>query len=298
MNVKSIGRSLYRRSRINREVRLSRSRAGTVAIFVFLALLCAFMVLPVIYAVVQSIKPIEEYYIFPPRFFVQNPTLQNYRDILLLADNLWVPFSRYVFNTIFVSVVGTALYVFMSSMAAYALAKSGIRFFAVISNLIVWGMLFSENAVAVVKYLVVVKLGIIDTYAALILPALASTMGVFLMQQFIGANIPDSTLEAARIDGAGEFTVLFRIVMPNTKAGWLTVIIFTFYSFWNNNLSNYVYSEELKQLSGVLNSISTGGLARAGSGSAVVVLMMIPMLIIFIWSQRSIMNTMAHSGLK
>lgn len=298
MNVKSIGRSLYRRSRINREVRLSRSRAGTVAIFVFLALLCAFMVLPVIYAVVQSIKPIEEYYIFPPRFFVQNPTLQNYRDILLLADNLWVPFSRYVFNTIFVSVVGTALYVFMSSMAAYALAKSGIRFFAVISNLIVWGMLFSENAVAVVKYLVVVKLGIIDTYAALILPALASTMGVFLMQQFIGANIPDSTLEAARIDGAGEFTVLFRIVMPNTKAGWLTVIIFTYYSFWNNNLSNYVYSEELKQLSGVLNSISTGGLARAGSGSAVVVLMMIPMLIIFIWSQRSIMNTMAHSGLK
>lgn len=280
------------------EVRLSRSRGGTIAIFLFLVLICCFMALPVIYAILQSIKPIEEYYIFPPRFFVQNPTLQNYRDILTLADNLWVPFSRYVFNTLFVSVAGTAVYVVISLMAGYALAKSKIRAMGVISNIIVWGLLFTDAAVVAVQYLIVVKLGIYNTYLALILPALSNTMGVFLMQQFIQTNISDSILEAARIDGAGEFTILFRVVAPSVKAGWITVLIFQFQSFWNNNLQNMSYSEELKQLSAVLQNISVGNIARAGSGSAVVVLMMIPMLVIFIWSQRSIMDTMAHSGLK
>ena len=280
------------------EVRLSRSRGGTIAIFLFLVLICCFMALPVIYAILQSIKPIEEYYIFPPRFFVQNPTLQNYRDILTLADNLWVPFSRYVFNTLFVSVAGTAVYVVNSLMAGYALAKSKIRAMGVISNIIVWGLLFTDAAVVAVQYLIVVKLGIYNTYLALILPALSNTMGVFLMQQFIQTNISDSILEAARIDGAGEFTILFRVVAPSVKAGWITVLIFQFQSFWNNNLQNMSYSEELKQLSAVLQNISVGNIARAGSGSAVVVLMMIPMLVIFIWSQRSIMDTMAHSGLK
>lgn len=297
MSVKAAIRPRRLRAK-NHEVRLSRSRGGTIAIFLFLALICCFMALPVVYAILQSIKPIEEYYIFPPRFFVQNPTLQNYRDILTLADNLWVPFSRYVFNTLFVSVAGTAVYVVISLMAGYALAKSKIRAMGIISNVIVWGLLFTDAAVVAVQYLIVVKLGIYNTYLALILPALSNTMGVFLMQQFIQANISDSILEAARIDGAGEFTVLFRVVAPSVKAGWITVLIFQFQSFWNNNLQNMSYSEELKQLSAVLQNISVGNIARAGSGSAVVVLMMIPMLVIFIWSQRSIMNTMAHSGLK
>lgn len=297
MSVKAAIRPRRLRAK-SHEVRLSRSRGGTIAIFLFLVLICCFMALPVIYAILQSIKPIEEYYIFPPRFFVQNPTLQNYRDILTLADNLWVPFSRYVFNTLFVSVAGTAVYVVISLMAGYALAKSKIRAMGVISNVIVWGLLFTDAAVVAVQYLIVVKLGIYNTYLALILPALSNTMGVFLMQQFIQANISDSVLEAARIDGAGEFTVLFRVVAPSVKAGWITVLIFQFQSFWNNNLQNMSYSEELKQLSAVLQNISVGNIARAGSGAAVVVLMMIPMLLIFIWSQRSIMNTMAHSGLK
>jgi putative chitobiose transport system permease protein len=297
MSVKAAIRQ-RRMSAKTKEVRLSRSRGGTIAIFIFLALICCFMALPVVYAILQSIKPIEEYYVFPPRFFVQNPTFQNYRDILTLADNLWVPFSRYVFNTLFVSIAGTAIYVVISLMAGYALAKSNIRAMKVISNLIVWGLLFTDAAIVGVQYLIVVKLGIYNTYLSLILPALSNTMGVFLLQQFIQANISDSILEAARIDGAGEFTILFRVVAPSVKAGWITVLIFQFQSFWNNNLTNMAYSEELKQLSVVLQNISAGNIARAGSGSAVVVLMMIPMLVIFIWSQRSIMNTMAHSGLK
>ena len=287
-----------RRIRTGREVRLSRSKAGTFFIFLFLALLCAFMFLPVLYAILQSVKPIEEYYIFPPRFFVQNPTFQNYSNIMLLADNLWVPFSRYVLNTLIVTVCGTVIYVLLSIMAGYSLAKSGMRWMSAIVFLMVVGMLFNSNAVYLVQYLVVLKLGLIDTYPAMILPMIATTMGVFLMRQFISSNISDEMLEAARIDGAGEFTILFKIVTPGVKAGWLTITIFQFLAFWNNANSAFTFSENLKQVPAVIGSIATGSLARAGSGSAVVVISMIPPLIVFIWSQRSIMDTMAHSGLK
>jgi putative chitobiose transport system permease protein len=294
----SLYKQLRMQSHVNKKIQLSRSRAGSFGIFIFLLLICGFMVLPVVYAVVQSIKPIEEYYIFPPRFFVQNPTFQNYRDIFALSDNLWVPFSRYLFNTVFISVVGTVVYVIIASMAAYPLAKSKIPGVFIISQLIVWTLLFNSQSTAVVQYMVVSIFGMVDTYWAILLPMLAGTMGVFLMQQFIHATIHDSILEAARIDGANEFTILFRIVMPTVKTGWLTVIVFTFQSFWNNNSSNYIYSENLKQLSAVLGSISSGGIARAGAGAAVVILMMIPTVIVFLYTQRSIMETMAYSGLK
>lgn len=301
MRLMSFVRNLKLNIRSNKTVSLSRTRLGSLGIFLFLMLLCAFMILPVFLAVIQSIKPIEEYFIFPPKFFVQNPTLQNYRDLLLLSDNLWVPFSRYVFNTVFISVLGTAVYVLLSSMAAYALSKSKIPGRFLISQIIIWTLLFQADTTAVIRYIVISGLGMIDTYWAALLPLLAQTLGVFLMQQFIIATMPDCTLEAARIDGAGEFTILFKIVFPAVKPGWLTVMIFTFQGFWLNGgatSSMYIYSENLKQISSVLSSIASGGIARAGAGAAVVIIMMIPTILVFLYTQRSIMETMAYSGLK
>ena len=277
---------------------LSRSKGGTFAIGVFVSLMSLFMLLPVIYSVIQAFKPIEEIYAYPPKFFVQNPTIENFKMVLKLAGNLWVPFSRYLFNSLLIAVAGTFISVFISTLAAYPLAKGRFPGRVAISSAIVIAMLFNGSVTTMPRYLIIAGLGFVDTYWAVLLPAMAGTMGVFLMRQFMVTAIPDSTLEAARIDGANEYTIFFRIVTPSVRAGWMTLIIFSFQNFWNSTNATYIYSEELKQLPSVLSSISAGGIARAGASSAVAVIMMLLPIIVFLISQSSITETMSHSGLK
>ena len=290
----------------NKRVALSRSKAGTVMIGLFMLLVSAFMILPILYSVLQAFKPIDEIFAFPPRFFVRNPTTENFRMALQLSNSLFVPFGRYLINSILVSVGGTIAYVFISSLAAYPLAKGNFPGKSLVSQLIVLALLFSAETMVLPRYLVITKLGIMDTFWAILFPVFATTTGVFLIRQYISAAIPDSTLEAAHIDGAGEYRIFISIVMPTIRASWLTVAIFTFQGFWNYGSGvsyfgyyNYIFSEELKQLPSILLSISqTGGMARSGAGAAAFTLMMIPPLILFIISQSSITDTMAHSGLK
>lgn len=289
---------LMQKRKDKKAVVLSRSNGGTFAIFLFLAILSIFMVIPLLYTVLQSIKPIEEYYIYPPKFFVRNPTMDNYHAIMTSIDTLGVPFLRYLFNSVFTTLVGTVAYLCLALVTAYPIAKAKIKIVGILNALLVYAMLFQNDTMAMVRFLVMSKLNLIDTYWAVILPNLAGTTGIFLLCQFMRNSIPDSVLEAARIDGANEFKILFKIVAPSVKAGWLTVLIFTFQGYWNAGNSSYIYSEELKHISSAMSSIATGGITRAGSGMAVTLILMLPTVIIFLWNQRSIMNTMAHSGLK
>jgi len=256
------------------------------------------MILPMFYAILQSFKPMEEIFAYPPKFFVRNPTINNYLQAIKLADNLYIPFSRYVVNSTVVSVVGTTFYVIIAVMAGYALAKGRFPGNKFISNLVVWTMLFTGSITAIPQYVVISKLGMIDSQLSIILPAFAETMGIFLMKQFILSDIPDEILEAARMDGAGEFKVITNIVFPNIKPACATLVIFTFQGLWNNAGSTYIYTESKKMLPTVLSSISSGGLARAGASAAVAVILMLPPIVMFLYSQRSVTETMSHSGLK
>ena len=148
-----------------------------------------------------------------------------------------------------------------------------------------------------VVYIILAWLGMINTYWSMLLPALASSFGVFLMQQFI-VSFPDTILEAARIDGAGEWRIYWSVLMPSVKPGWITLIIFTFQTFWNTTSVNYVYDEKLRLLPAVLSQITNSGIARAGEASAVALILMIPPIVIFIISQNSVLETMAQSGIK
>lgn len=289
--------SLKQRYKSNKTVTLSRSKWGTVGIFLFLLFFAVIMSVPIIYTIMQSIKPIEEYYIYPPKFYVMNPTFDNYSAILDSVDSLGVPFTRYLFNSVFTTIVGTLAYLLLALITAYPIAKSHIKGVKILNALLVYAMLFHNDTMSMLRFVVMSKLGIVDTYWSEILPNLASTMGIFLLVQFMDSNISDSILEAARIDGAGEFKILFRIVAPSIKAGWLTVFIFVFQSYWNAG-GTYIFSEELKLINTAMSSIATSGITRAGTGMAVTLILMIPTIIIFLWNQRSIMNTMAHSGLK
>ena len=280
-----------------RTKRLNRSFAGTVTLFIVLSLMGAFMALPLVLTVNNAFKPLDELFFFPPRFFVRNPTLSNFSDLFVLLNITWVPFSRYILNTVIITGFGTVGHLLIASMAAYPLAKNEFRGRDFINSIIVLSLMFSGAVTAIPNYLIISALGLNNTYLAIIIPAFQFSLGLYLMRQFMG-QIPDSLIESARIDGAIEFTIYARIVMPNVKPAWLTLIILMFQQLWATTGGIFLRSEQLKPLSFAMNQIVGGGIARAGAGAAVMLFMMSVPIIFFIVSQSRILETMATSGLK
>jgi len=256
------------------------------------------MILPLIFAVGESFKPNDEIWMFPPQFLPNNPTLVHYRSLFALMGDTWVPMSRYIFNTVFISVVGTGGHVIIASMAAYPLSRyrfPGSKFIFVIIRA---SLMFTGVVVAVPAFLIFNQLRIIDTYWSWLLPAFASTLGLYLMKQFMDQMVPMEILESADIDGASEWRKFWMLVMPMVKPAWLTLIIFEFRNLWMLGDSVYVYTEELKTLSFALGQIGAGGLARQGVSAAITVIMMAVPLTVFIFAQSNVMETMASSGMK
>ncbi len=272
--------------------------AGDITTYIMLLLYGAFMALPLIYSVIQAFKPYNELFIFPPRFFANDPTIANFTQLFDLTSSTWVPFSRYVFNTVMNTVIGTVLHIIAAAMCAYPLAKNKFPGKKLIFNIVVWSLLFSGGVTEIPVYLVMSTLGIIDTYFAYWLPEIAVSMGTFLLKQNM-AEIPDAMIEAARIDGASEWRILWKIAMPAVKPSWLTLAIFAFQRNWNATSSSYIYTETIKTLPAALSQITaTGSVARAGEAYAASVLMLIPPIIFFIFAQSSTVKTMAHAGIK
>ena len=274
----------------------SRSVAGDVIIFLFLAFLGTFMALPLVYAVVTAFKPIEELFVFPPTFWVKRPTLKNFVSLFKLVSNLSVPFSRYVFNSFFICMIGTVGHMLIASMAAYLLAKYNLRikwFF----NVVVVALLFNGTVLWLPTYVVIAKLGLINTYWSMIIPSLPMPLGLFLMKQFM-EQLPTSIIESASIDGASQMTILRKIIMPAVKPAWLTLMVFAFQNIWNQSSQGMIFDEELKTVTVAMSNIATGSFIRAGSSMAGGLFLMIPPIIIFIISQSGIMETMAYSGVK
>lgn len=277
--------------------RQNRSLAMDIVLNLILLLFACFMALPFVYALCQAFKPMEELFVFPPTFFVHNPTLENFSDLFLLMGQSWVPFSRYILNSLLVTGLGTYLHIVAASLAAYTLEKHRFPGRNLFFSLVVLSLMFSSQVTSIPNYIIMSKLGWIDTYAALIIPAIAMPMGLYLMKQFMN-QVPDNIIESARIDGCGEFRIFMRIVMPMVKPAWLTLIIFAIQSLWNAPSGSFIYSEELKTLPNALSQIASNGIARAGVGAAVAVLVMLLPLTVFIINQSNVMQTMATSGMK
>lgn len=278
--------------------RFARSTGGDVLVGIILVITGAFMAVPLVYALVSAFKPFEEIFLFPPRFFVRRPTLDNFNDLFIISSNLWVPFTRYIFNSVFVAVLGTVLHVLLASMAAYPLAKHDFPGRNFIFGIVIISLMFVPQVTFIPQYIVMAGLGWINTYLALILPPVGSALGLFLMKQFM-EQIPGCMLEAARIDGAREFRIFFHIIMPNVKPAWLTLTIFSFQMIWNNPSLQFIYDEELKLLPTALSQIITGSsIARMGVGMAAAVFLMIPPLLLFMLLQSKVIETMAFAGIK
>ncbi len=275
----------------------NRSIAGDIALYVFLALVAYIMAFPIIYAVNSALKPLDELFKFPPTIWAQHPTMDNFSDLFVTMGKSWVSFSRYLFNTVFITAAGTAGHLIIASMGAFVLAKYEFPGSQQFFKLVTVAMMFTGYVTQIPNYLLLNKLGWIDTYWSIIIPAFALPMGLFLMKQFM-EGLPTSLIEAAKIDGANEWRVFSQIVMPNVKPAWMTLIIFSVQGLWNNKAATFIYSEEKKTLVYALQQIQAGGIARTGQGAAVLVVVMIIPILIFVFSESQILETMASSGLK
>ncbi|MCK9159007.1 MAG: carbohydrate ABC transporter permease [Bacteroidaceae bacterium] len=254
------------------------------------------MALPLVYAIMNSFKPIEELFLYPPRFYVMRPVTSNYTTLFRLINNLWVPFSRYTFNSIFVCTVTTIGQILIASAAAYSLSKFKTRiswFFP----LVVISLLFNGTVLGIPQYIVLNTLGIVNTYWVYILPSLASSLGLFLMKQFM-EQVPMALIEAAKIDGANHFTIFLRIVMPSVKPAWLTLLLYAFQAIWAMTSGSTIYNEELKLLPNAISQVLSGTIERTGASAAGSVLLMIPPILVFILTQSSVIQTMTSSGIK
>ena len=280
------------------KVVLARSRGGDAGITFILIVLGAFMFIPMYYVVIQSLKPLDELWMFPPRFIVAQPTFKNYKDLFTLMSGNLVPFSRYIFNTIFTSVAGTAGHLFLASLAAYAMAKIKFPGGKTMFKLVRTSLMFHATVTAVTSFILMSVLGIVDTYWAIVIPAWGSTLGLYLMKQFMDTNVTDAVLESSRLDGASELRTFWIIAMPMVKPAWLTLIIYSFQGLWNQGASIYIHSEQLKSLNYAIQQITAGGIKRTGASSAATVIMMLVPISVFIITQSNIIETMGSSGMK
>ncbi len=280
------------------KVVLNRSAGGDAGITFVLVILGAFMFLPMIYVIMQSLKPLDELWMFPPRFYVVNPTFKNYRDLFMLMNTSWVPFSRYIFNTVLTSVMGTFGNLFCSSLAAYAMAKIKFPGGKTMFKAVRTSLMFHSTVTAITSFIIMSAFRMVDTYWAIIIPAWGSSLGLYLMKQFMETNVTDAVLESARLDGASELHTFWVIAMPMVKPAWLTLIIYSFQGLWNQGSSVYIHSEQLKSFNYAIGQIMAGGIKRAGASAASMVIMMMVPILVFVISQSNILETMGSSGMK
>lgn len=274
----------------------------------FLVPLCIFMLLPIVYIINQAFKPMDELFMFPPRFLVQKPTMDNFTDLFRTASQTGVPMIRYFFNSIIVTGVTMVLTLVIVVSSGYALSKKEFRLKKALFSINQMALMFVPIAVLIPRYIVVVRLGLNNNFLAHIIPLLAMPVGLFLVKQFID-QIPDSIIEAAKIDGARDHIIIFKMVIPLIRPAMATVALLTFQVVWNATESSNIYmtDETLKTFAFYLGTLTassfstqTGAVSIAGAGMAAAagVIMFLPNLLIFIFMQSKVMNTMAHSGIK
>lgn len=272
-----------------------------IKFYLVLIPLSIFMMLPVVYVFSQALKPLDELFLFPPRFLVQKPTLKNFNDLFRAASTTGVPMTRYLFNSIIITVVAITATLIMTTSTGYALSKKEYRGKQLMFKVNQTALMFVAVAVAIPRYLIVDAIGLNDSFLVHIIPYLAMPVGLFLVKQFID-QVPDELIEAAKIDGANDWHILFHIIIPLVKPALATVAILAFQGIWNNAESSnlYIITETKKTFIFYLSTLTNvqNSVAGAGMSAAAGLIMFLPNLFIFIFMQSRVMDTMSHSGIK
>jgi ABC-type glycerol-3-phosphate transport system permease component len=283
-------------------LRLGRIDAFQVAVTLGMLVMSAFMLLPIVYIFNHALKPYHELFVYPPTFLVREASLQNFSELFWVISNSTVPISRYLFNSVFISVVAVFTVTIASAMCAFPLSKHRFPGSGLIFSMIILMLMFAPEVVQIPRYLVVNELGLMNTYFGHILPLMAMPIGVFLLKQFID-QLPNTLLEAARIDGASEMTLFLKIVIPVCMPAVATVAILAFQNAWGNveTSSLFMQDDEMKNFPFFLSTLTSNlanNVARQGAAAAATLILFVPNLIIFVFLQGKVIATMAHSGIK
>ena len=270
---------------------------------IFLITLSVFMGLPIVFLINHAFKPFSELFAYPPKFFVRQPTFENFIRLAAFSQESGIPISRYIFNSVFTTIIVVILSVIISSLAAFALSKLEFKGKHTLNKINQYSLMFVPVAVAIPRFLVLINIGIYNTYWAHIIPLLAMPVGLFLVKQFMDTNVPKELLEAAKIDGAGNWRIYWHIALPLVKPALVTVAILSFQASWGytegSNL--FVDQEALRTLpfymATVVNSVGNI-VVTAGVGAAAQLIMFVPNLLIFIFMQNKVMASMSTSGIK
>ncbi len=271
-----------------------------VKFLLYLIPICLFMALPIIYILNNAFKPADELFAYPPKFFVIKPTLRNFTNLFRQSSSSGVPFTRYLFNTIVTTILGVTLTLIMTAMTGFGLSKLNFRGKKALFKINQMALMFVPIAVTIPRFIIITKIGFYNSFWAQIIPALAMPVGLFLIKQNVD-QVPNELIEAAKMDGATDFQVFFKIVIPIIKPALATVAILAFQEFWNSETASnlYIDSESKKTLAFFLSTISAGStVAGKGMEAAATFIMFVPNLIIFVLIQNKVMDTMAHSGIK
>ena len=275
-------------------------KPANALLYLFMLALICFMMLPLVYMVVTAFKPIDELLIYPPRFYVSHPTFSNFINLSKALSSTTVPFSRYVLNSIIVTVISVFLTCVVCAMGAYALSKIKLKGANFIFGVLVAALSFGSHVTAIPSYLIVNSLHLNNTYWVMIIPKIVSAYHLFLLKQFC-EQIPDEFIEAAYLDGGGEWTIFWRIIMPCLKPSLASVIVFAFVANWNDSFYAMVYitDESLKVLPLALQLISqTGTLSLQGAMQAANLITTAPTITIYVIMQNQVLNAMGYSGIK
>jgi len=287
----------------NKRINPKGFHPSQIKFYLLLTPLAAFMLLPILFIFSTAFKPLDELFAYPPRFFVINPTIQNFIDLFSKMGNSGIPITRYLFNSILITVLTVLATILVSTTAAFALSKKRFKLKTVLFTVNTIALMFVPIAVSIPRFLIIQKMGLIDNFMAHILPGLAMPVGLFLLKQFMD-QIPDAVIEAAQMDGASDVQIYYKIILPMIKPAIATIAILAFQASWNNadTSAMYINQESLKTFAFYLSTLTstTTGNTVAGQGlqAASSLIMFLPNIIIFIFLQGQVMNTMSHSGIK
>lgn len=260
-----------------------------------------FMLMPLIYIFNHAFKPFDELIEYPPRFFVRRPTLDNVLELFRTATTTGIPVTRYLFNSIVITAIVVFLSIFLATITGFALSKLKFHIKGVIAQINTLAMMFVGTAVIIPRYILIEQFGLIDTFYVHILPVIAIPVGLFLVKQFID-QIPNELIEAAKIDGASSFTIYYKIIIPLIKPAIATIAILSFQAVWNDSSisATFINRDSLKTFAFYMQTLSSSSNVVAGAGMSAVasLIMFVPNLVIFIFLQSKVMNTMVHSGIK
>ena len=289
----------YKGTRINPK-RFQKDQIKIIIIILPLVLITG---LPIVFIIFHAFKPMQELFAFPPKFITTNPTLDNFRKLFKASRTAGIPLSRYVFNSLLITISVVLSSLFLSTAAAYALSKLKFKGRAAMLQINQLALMFVPVSVMIPRYLVVNILGLTDTYWSQILPLIPLPVALFLVKQFVD-QVPDSLIEAAYMDGASEWTIYRKVIIPLTKPAIATAAILVFQQVWTNlETSNYYINDDsIKSLAFYMNTLTssttTNTVAGQGIAAAASLIMFLPNLILFCILQKNVMNTMAHSGIK